>query len=75
MPEKKIDILRGKMAAGDWPAALSLASKFPHLGKHKEAITRAYNALTNPGFYRQIGKNPEALVAAGIKALAERYRA
>jgi hypothetical protein len=75
MPEKKIDILRRKIATGDWPAALSLASKFPHLGEHKETITRAHNALTTPGFYKQIGKNPKALVAAGIKALAERYRA
>ncbi len=29
IPEKKPDILRLRMAAGDWLSALSLAAKFP----------------------------------------------
>jgi len=50
MPERKLDILRQRMAAGDWSAALSLAAKFPRLGEHKAAITRAHGAIMNPGF-------------------------
>jgi len=62
------------MAAGDWPAALSLAAKFPRLGEHKTVITRARGAMTNPAFYRQIGHNPERLIAYGIAALKGRYQ-
>jgi len=50
MTERKTDILKQIMAAGDWPGALSLASKFPRLGEHKVAITRDHGAITNPGF-------------------------
>jgi hypothetical protein len=70
---KKIDILRDYMWQGDWRAALSLAAKFPRLGEHKCAITQGDAALKNPGFYRQIGKDPEQLKQAGVAALKARY--
>ena len=73
MPEKKIDILRRHMAAGEWRAAISLASKFQDLGAHKARILRAQEALARPEFQRQIGRDPEALIADGIAALKERY--
>ena len=73
MPPKKIDTLRAFMAAGNWPSALGLAAKFPRLGEHKTAITRAWEAIQRPEFYRAIGKNPDALVNEGIAALKERY--
>lgn len=73
MPPKKIDVLHGYMAAGDWVAALRLAARFPRLGEHKDAITRGWAALQNPTFYKEIGKDPDALVAAGVAALKERY--
>ncbi len=74
MPESTLDILRQIMAAGDWPAALSLATKFPRLGEHKAAITRAHGAIMNPGFYREIGHNPESLIASGIAAFNGLYQ-
>jgi hypothetical protein len=61
------------MAAEEWPEALRIAARFPVLGDGKEAITRAWAAHTNPAFYRQIGRDPEAEVRAGIEALKRRY--
>lgn len=69
----KITLLRAAMAAGNWKAALSIAAKFPRLGEHGPAITRAHNALLRPGFYRQIRQNPETLIEAGKAALIDRY--
>lgn len=71
--ERKIDKLRNLMQAGEWDKALSLAAKFPNLGVHKQEITRAHAAIQNPSFYKQIGQNPEALIATGVDALKTRY--
>lgn len=73
MPVKKIDLLRDHMAAGQWHDAIKLAAKFPRLGDHKAAITRAKDAIVNPGFCRQLGRDPDALIDAGIAALRDRY--
>ena len=69
----KLSRLCDFMAAGDWPAALRLAATFPRLGDHRDAITRGREACARPDFYRQIGKDPDALVAAGVAALKARY--
>jgi hypothetical protein len=61
------------MAAGDWPAALRIASRFPRLGDHREDISRAWTAVQHPEFYREIGQSPDDLVARGIAALKARY--
>lgn len=71
--ETKISKLRALMATGDYRAALRLAASFGRLGEHKEQITRGWAAMTRASFYRQIGKDPEVLVEAGIKAIEERY--
>ncbi len=73
MRERKIDILITLMRTGDWPAALSLASKFPRLGPHGPVIKRAHEACCWPDFYRQLGMDPERLIQAGIWALKGRY--
>lgn len=69
----KLDQLKQAAAAGDWREALRVAQAFQHLGPQKEAITRAWAALENPNFYRQIGKDPATLVSLGITALRVRY--
>ena len=74
MRERKIDTLITLMRTGDWPAALSLASKFPRLGPHGPVIKRAHEACCWPDFYRQLGKDPQRLLQDGIGALKERYR-
>lgn len=70
---KKIDILMGYINAGQWDKALSLAAKFPRLGKEKDAIVSADTAQKYPRFYAEIGKDVAATVAEGIAALKRRY--
>tara|TARA_R110000868_G_scaffold239681_1_gene494147 strand:- start:514 stop:735 length:222 start_codon:yes stop_codon:yes gene_type:complete len=69
----KASQLRKMMSEGDWHGALRMAARFPKLGQHKEAIQLGWSALTNPSFYKQIHKNPDDLIQAGITALKERY--
>jgi hypothetical protein len=61
------------MRADDWPRAIALAAKFPRLGPDKTAIMRAHEALARPDFQRQLGRCPDALIAAGKAALVRRY--
>lgn len=73
LPPKKIETLRAFMAAGDWRSALRLAASFARLGDEKLAITRAWEASQRPQFYRAIGRDPQALIDAGVAALRRRY--
>ncbi|MGB7543936.1 MAG: hypothetical protein WBM28_18205 [Burkholderiales bacterium] len=69
----KLSQLKAAMRAGEWEVALRIAARFEDLGPHKTAIVRGHEAYTNPRFYRQIGKDPEALKAEGKRALITRY--
>lgn len=72
-PPRKIDKLRALMAASQWARALSLASSWPELGEHRDVIKTAASAQLSPVFYASMGKDPKALVEAGIAALKARY--
>ena len=63
------------MRAGDWPRAFSIASKFARLGPQRAAIMRAQAARLSPGLYRQLGRDPAAIIKAGKAALRERFGA
>jgi len=69
----KTAIIRKHMERVDWRAAISQASKLPRLDKHRVPILDAQGAYTNERFYRQIGKDPAALITAGRAALVERF--
>ena len=71
--ERKIDLLRAAIAARDVRGALRIAARFPVLGEAREVVTRGWEALARPDFYRQIGRDPDALVAAGWAAVVARY--
>ena len=73
LPPKKIDLVRAAMAANDWRGAVAIAAKFPRLGDEKDAIMAAQEAYTRPDFQRQLGRDVEALKAAGIAALRGKY--
>lgn len=74
MPPTKISLLRAAAAADNWAAALRIAARFDRLGDEGAAIKRAHECLTGrAGFYMQLGRDPEALVAEGIEALRRRY--
>lgn len=72
-PLSKITQLKAAMQAGNWELALRVAARFPRLGTHTAAIRRGHEAYTNPRFYQQLGKDLEALKAAGKRALIARY--
>lgn len=72
-PQTKLSQLKAAAAAGDWERAIAIAAKFPDLGEQRAAILDARSAYTNPRFVEQIGKKPEALIAAGRAALVARY--
>ena len=71
--QTKTAILIGHMQAGDWPRALSLAKTFRMLGAHRDTIRLAHECRVYPNFYRGLGRDPEAAVAAGIAALKLLY--
>jgi hypothetical protein len=72
-PQSKASIVRRHMAAGDWPEAIRLAASFPRLDRHRNAVLDARAAYTNPRFMIQLGKDIEAVKAAGRAALLERF--
>ncbi len=71
-PATPPDLLRA-IAAEDWPAALRCAARFQHLGDQDRAIRQAWAAYQRPAFYREIGHDPDALLAAGIAGLRARF--
>lgn len=69
----KLSTLLELMDAGEWEKAIRLAAKFPALGKQRDDILRAKDALNLPAFYEQLGRDPSALIEAGKSALLSRY--
>ena len=59
------------MMAGDWRKAISIASKFPRLGKYKVVIKRGQDAFNNPLFLKQIGRDPDEEIEKAKIALIE----
>lgn len=72
-PQTKLSAVRCAMQAGDWQRAIALAARFPQLGEHRGAILDAHGAYTNPRFALQLGKDLDALKAAGAAALLAKY--
>lgn len=73
LPETKLSAVKADMAAQRWGDALLKAAKFADLGDEKAHILKAREALLRPVFQRQIGRDPDALIAAGVAALRRRY--
>ncbi len=71
--ETKLAKLKTAYAAGDTAGTLRIAAKFGQLGPQREAITRAWQALQSPEFYRELGLDPATLVAVGMAAIRARY--
>jgi hypothetical protein len=69
----KLSQLMAMIEAGEWLAAIKFAAKFPDLGSERDFILRAKDAIHNPDFYRQIKKDPAALIEEGKAALVRKY--
>ncbi len=65
--------LRATVASENWREALRMATKLPRLGDDKKTIERAWEAFSRPDFCRQLGRDPEALIAAGVAVLKRRF--
>jgi hypothetical protein len=71
--ETKLSKVLAAMDTGDWQRAFSIASKFGRLGDQGADIMRAQSAILNPSFYRQMGRDPSAIVEAGKQAMRARF--
>jgi len=70
---RKTDQIRAAWAAGNHIAALRVAARFFDRSTDTRAFKRGMDAYNNPGFYRQLGKNPEQLTAAALYLLAKKF--
>jgi len=70
----KLSIVKENWDNGNKIMALRVAAKFQKLGNEKRAITKAWSAYTNPDFYKQLGQDPNILIAEGLEALKQRYK-
>src|SRR5262249_30571086 len=69
----KTDQIRTAWAAGDRIGALRIAARFFDRSTDTKIFKRGMNAYNNPEFYRQLGKDPELLMAAALELLAKRF--
>lgn len=71
MKQPKGDQIRAAIAVSDWIAALTIAATISHrkLGKNHTPISRAHQALVRPEWVRQLGRDPAADVAEGVRVL------
>lgn len=58
------------MAADNWHAALRLAASWPDAAAE---VGKAWEACARPDFQRQLGRDPDKLVADGVAALKARF--
>lgn len=72
--EHKGERIRRLVAAESWHGAFKLAASFDRVAEpYKTAIQRAWQAIDKPEFTRALGRDPEALIAAGKAALRHLY--
>jgi hypothetical protein len=69
----KTDQIRTTWAAVDQIGALRIAARFFDRSDATKAFQRGMNAYNHPGFYRQLGKEPQEVVTAALEILAKRF--
>lgn len=73
MIESKTSKIKNHIEAGDYKKAISIASKFFDKSDRTKLYKQAQSAINNPSFYRQIGKDPDAIINEAIKTLSLEY--
>jgi hypothetical protein len=58
---------------GDPIGALRIAAQFFDRSSETMIFKRGMDANNHPGFYRQIGLEPQELIAAALNVLAKRF--
>jgi hypothetical protein len=67
-------LLRHAAEACDRIGALRIAARFFDRSTDTRTFKRGMDAYSNPGFYRQLGKDPEQLMVAALALLAKKFR-
>jgi hypothetical protein len=71
--QTKTDQIRAAWLAGDQISALRIAAQFFDRSDTTKTFQRGMNANNHPGFYRQLGKEPQELITAALNLLAKRF--
>ena len=69
----KTDQIRAAWAADDQIGALRIAARFFDRSVDTKTFKRGMGAYNNPDFYRQIGKEPDQLIASALELLATKF--
>jgi hypothetical protein len=69
----KSNQIRAAWVAGDRIGALRIAARFFDRSIDTKTFKRGIDAHNNPNFYRQLGKDPEQLMAAALELLAKKF--
>ena len=74
---KKTELVRQAVAAGDFKKALRTAKSFRInvSAEQRDAMTRAYECMVYPDFYRQIGTDIPNAIAKGVEIVKSLYGA
>lgn len=77
MVVKKTDKVKAAIAGGDWKEALRIAKDFRInvSAKQREEMSRAYECIVHPDFYRQIGTDIAGAIAKGKEVVSCLYGA
>ncbi len=74
---KKTDMVKEAVLAGDWKKALRIAKGFRInvTAEQRDTMTRAYECMVHPDFYRQIGTDIPEAIAKGVSVVKSMYGA
>jgi hypothetical protein len=72
-PTSKCDKMRAAWVSGDQVGALRIAARFFDRSEATKTFKRGMDAHNNPGFYRQLGKDPDLLLSAALELLARKF--
>jgi hypothetical protein len=72
-PTTKTDRIRAAWASGDQVGALRIAARFFDRSEATKTFKHGMDAHNNPGFYRQLGKDPDLLLSAALELLARKF--
>ena len=70
----KSDRIRQAWASNDRISALRIAARFFDRSVETKTFKRGMDAFNNPRFYRQLGQDPDDLVAVALRTLAQKLK-
>jgi hypothetical protein len=70
----KVSQVRSAWASGDRIGALRIAARFFDRSADTISFKRGMDAHNHPDLYRQIGRDPEQILAEALESLATRFK-